>query len=305
MFKNRIIRTIWNALPGMIMWCIWKERNGRIFRGESSNPDKVWQTVRANLLASVKSMQWHDEDKLIPADESQVGEFWSLNKLQLDELRMRPKPLQPDSPKFWSPPSPLVFKLNFDGASRGNPGPAGFGGLCRDADGKILFVFLGAIGHDSNNSAELEGLLEGMHCLVRSNSFPAIIEGDSRILIQKARRLAYGRVSGQVATSWRLASRLAELRSLIHNHPAVSFSHVRRDANRVADQLANAGVEGELGTHWGPLETFEGAEWINNCRQLAARDQQGGTPLTRTRDVEGMDVSRREHATTINHHDEG
>ena len=26
-FKNRIIRTIWNALPGMIMWCIWKERN--------------------------------------------------------------------------------------------------------------------------------------------------------------------------------------------------------------------------------------------------------------------------------------
>ena len=73
----------------------------------------------------------------------------------------------------------------------------------------------------------------------------------------------------------------------------------------MADQLANVGVEGELGTHWGPLETFEGAEWINNCRQLAARDQQGGTPLTRPRDVEGTDVSRREHATTINHHDEG
>ena len=87
-----------------------------------------------------------------------------------------------------------------------------------------------------------------------------------------ARRLAYGRVSGQVATSWRLASRLAKLRSLIHSHPAVSFSHVRRDANRVADQLANAGVEGELGTQWGPLETFEGAEWIHNCRQLAAWD---------------------------------
>ena len=30
-FKNRIIRTLCNSLPGMIMWCIWNERNGRIF----------------------------------------------------------------------------------------------------------------------------------------------------------------------------------------------------------------------------------------------------------------------------------
>ena len=77
----------------------------------------------------------------------------------------------------------MVFKLNFDGASRGNPGPTGFGGLCRDSLGRINFVFLGAIGHDSNNSAELEGMIQGLQCLVRSNSFPAIIEGDSQISI--------------------------------------------------------------------------------------------------------------------------
>ena len=40
-FKNRIIRTIWNALPGMIMWCIWKERNGGIFCDKRNDIEKV------------------------------------------------------------------------------------------------------------------------------------------------------------------------------------------------------------------------------------------------------------------------
>ena len=31
-FQNPIIRTIWDAFPGMAMWCVWKERNARIFQ---------------------------------------------------------------------------------------------------------------------------------------------------------------------------------------------------------------------------------------------------------------------------------
>ena len=145
-FKNRIISTIWNALPGMIMWCIWKERNGRIFRDKCSSIDKVWQMVRENILSSIKRMQWHDEDKLIPANEIHVGEFWHLDKPQLDGLRKRDRILHPSSPKSWSLPPPLVFKLNFDGASRGNPGATGFSGLCRDSQGRVIFIFLGSIG---------------------------------------------------------------------------------------------------------------------------------------------------------------
>ena len=73
----------------MIMWCIWKERNGRIFRDNRSSPDEVWKWVRKNLLSSIKSMQWHDEDKLMPTDEIHVEEFWGLDKPQLDGLRIR------------------------------------------------------------------------------------------------------------------------------------------------------------------------------------------------------------------------
>ena len=72
----------------------------------------------------------------------------------------------------------------------------------------------------------------------------------------------------------------------------------------MADHLANAGVEGELVTQWGPLESFEGAEWAHNCRQLAVRDQQEGTQLIRPSEVEGTDARRREHAM-MNHHLDG
>ena len=54
------------------------------------------------------------------------------------------------SPIHWDPPPEKVFKLNFDGASMGNSRPVGYGGVCRDANGKVLAIYLGAIGFDTN-----------------------------------------------------------------------------------------------------------------------------------------------------------
>ena len=116
----------------MIMWCIWKESNGRIFREKCSSIEKVSQMVRDNLLSSIRCMQWHDKDKLIPANEIHVGEFWRLDKSQLDGLHKHDRILKPSSPNSWSPPPPQVFKLNFDGFSKGNPRDVGYEGLCRD-----------------------------------------------------------------------------------------------------------------------------------------------------------------------------
>ena len=67
----------------------------------------------------------------------------------------------PSSPSSWSPPPPQVYKLNFNGASKGNSGPVGYGGICRDHSGRILSIFLGALGMETNNSIKLEGLICG------------------------------------------------------------------------------------------------------------------------------------------------
>ena len=76
-----------------------------------------------------------------------------------------------------------VFKLNFDGASKGNCGLTGYTGFCRDSIGRIMNIYYGAIGNDTNNSAELEGLIRGFECIIREGWLPTVIEGDSNILI--------------------------------------------------------------------------------------------------------------------------
>ena len=55
-FKNPIIQIVWDAFPGMEMWCIWKERNARIFKDQRSDAEMVWKTVKDNLLSCIQSM---------------------------------------------------------------------------------------------------------------------------------------------------------------------------------------------------------------------------------------------------------
>ena len=55
-----------------------------------------------------------------------------------------------------------MFKLNFDGASKENPGPTGFGRAIRDSEGNMVGLCWGYIGKNSNNVVELKGLLASL-----------------------------------------------------------------------------------------------------------------------------------------------
>ena len=60
---------------------------------------------------------------------------------------------------------------------------------------------MGTIGEDTNNSAELESLLRGAEILIRGGLLPAIVEGDSNILIAAAKRLASGQLTEKISSS--------------------------------------------------------------------------------------------------------
>ena len=154
-----------------------------------------------------------------------------------------------------------MYKLNFDGASKGNPGPASYGGICRDHSGRILSIFLGSLGSKNNNSAELEGLICGFEILIRGGYFSAIIEGDTRVLIQMAKKMVNGKDCTKVAMSWHLASRMDSLKTMFRAQSDVTFCHVKRTANKAANLLANANVEGDAGLRIGSLEEFNADAW--------------------------------------------
>ena len=77
-----------------------------------------------------------------------------------------------------------MFKLFFDGASKGNPGKAGSGGVITCLEGNIEVEYYWNIGFDSNNMAKVYGLWQGMKQLKDKGVEEAIVFRDSRLIIQ-------------------------------------------------------------------------------------------------------------------------
>jgi len=70
-----------------------------------------------------------------------------------------------------------------------------------------------------------------------------IIEGDSKVIIELASKIINGRNLEKITPRWRLLGPLHSLQSLLRPSLTLIISPMRRDANRVADRLANEGVD--------------------------------------------------------------
>ena len=171
--------------------------------------------------------------------ENHIWQNWQFTISTIPKVNKQ----NPPESLSWLPPPPVIFKLNFDGASKGNPGPAGFGGIFRNSQGDIQAIYYGSIGWDTNNSAELEGLWQGLNLAHIYNLSPIVVEGDSQILISMANQLLQGTRLAKVVTSWRLTSRIDKISKWINENQAISFTHTKRDGNKVADLLANLGFD--------------------------------------------------------------
>jgi len=143
----------------------------------------------------------------------------------------------------WTPPPKNTYLLNFDGASKGNPGITGYGGVIRNSQGIPLKIYFGSIGWNTNNAAELEGLWLGLQIAHHQSFMPLIVEGDSQIIINMASKLQQGSAAQKVSRSWRMATRLESLQTWLQNNKSTSFKHIRREGNKAADFLANLGAE--------------------------------------------------------------
>ena len=197
---------------------------------------------------------------------------WGITSVPTFLGGTRPRPVTILSPEIWSPPGPGSFKLNFDGAAKGNPGPAGYGGLVRDTDGSVLGVFWGDLGECSNNLAELEGLIHGLRWASSQPWSPLLVEGDSRLIISLVTRLQAGSNISKISNNWRWESRLMELQGILQTGQAITFQHIKRKGNKVADALANKGVGSGTSFHEVLANQEAGNDIIKHYQSLAATD---------------------------------
>ena len=81
--------------------------------------------------------------------------------------------------------TPLLgfWKLNFDGASRGNLGPSRLGACIRDSQGLVVAIITTPLPARTNNMAELQALLAGL-ILAKQGKYQKLnIEGDYVVII--------------------------------------------------------------------------------------------------------------------------
>ncbi|XVF39326.1 hypothetical protein PTKIN_Ptkin01aG0025500 [Pterospermum kingtungense] len=85
-------------------------------------------------------------------------------------------------PSSWDPPPLGYFKFNVDGATLGQPGPTGVGGVLRDHDESVKMCFSKSIGVPDSNLAEIMAIREALLLFVQSrwiSNVPLIVESDS------------------------------------------------------------------------------------------------------------------------------
>jgi probable phosphoglycerate mutase len=132
-----------------------------------------------------------------------------------------------------------------DGGSRGNPGPAGYGALVRDADtGEVLRETAEGIGVASNNVAEYRGLIAGLEAAIDLGAQDVEVRMDSKLVVEQMA----GRWKVKHPDMQELAKQAA---ALIRQLPAVRFTHIRREFNSAADRLANQAMDDQrAGREW-------------------------------------------------------
>lgn len=129
-----------------------------------------------------------------------------------------------------------VITLQFDGGSRGNPGPAGIGVVLTAADETPIFTLGRFVGRCTNNVAEYTALITGLEEAKKLGVRKLIIRGDSELIIKQMRgeyRVKHPDMKVLYDKAMSLASQFEE----------VKITHNLRHHNELADKLANAAMD--------------------------------------------------------------
>jgi len=123
-----------------------------------------------------------------------------------------------------------------DGASKGNPGPAGIGVVIAADDGTVIREIAEYVGEQTNNAAEYLALIRGLREALDLRAKEIEISVDSQLM---ARQLT----GVYKVKSPNLKSLHEEAIGLLRRLPRARISHVCRGFNKRADELANEGIE--------------------------------------------------------------
>lgn len=127
-------------------------------------------------------------------------------------------------------------RLFVDGAARGNPGPAGAGGVLFDEAGERIGEVCEYLGTATNNVAEYRALVFGLQEALRLERDEIDVCSDSELVVRQ--------ITGQYRIKNKPLIELAvEVQALRKKFRKFTIRHVPREENRDADRMANMAID--------------------------------------------------------------
>jgi len=131
-----------------------------------------------------------------------------------------------------------MHKLFTDGGSRGNPGPSAIGAVLYDEDKEIDSV-AEYIGEGTNNQAEYQALIAGLNLALKRNIKELDCYLDSELVVKQLNR-------EYKVKDKELAKIFVKIWNLSLQFKKITFTHVRREKNKRADELVNQALDEEI-----------------------------------------------------------
>ncbi|KAK1309350.1 hypothetical protein QJS10_CPA09g02087 [Acorus calamus] len=202
---------------------IWNARNASKYDNSTPNPTFLSNKIRKSICDAIVAR----------------GPCWKIDSPTaslITSLGLHFDPTPPKSPieVIWLKPDPPWIKLNIDGASLGNPGPSGAGGVFRDHQATFLLGFSCNTGHNTNTFAEFYGLFRGISIWFETHpTFNGYIwiESDSTLVVNT--------IIGKISASPLINPYVLHIHKWLNLLTGWKITHIFREGNRSADKLAS------------------------------------------------------------------
>ncbi|XP_057857718.2 uncharacterized protein LOC131066864 [Cryptomeria japonica] len=209
----------------------------RIFRETFSSVEEVILKIKEGIeevingkTPKAKSSKYYNWDRDMESNWSL--KYWGLG--------VTPVPKTNKKLIRWIPPRSDWVKLNFDGAYRGNLGPTGIGAVIRNSSGILLGGLFGSLGLATNNETEIRALAVRVDLCVQKGHDKICIEGDSQIIINGVTKSGF--------LNWKLDKWIPYINESLGSFNLFELKHTYWEGNKVADLLANIGIDKNIGT---------------------------------------------------------
>ncbi len=123
-----------------------------------------------------------------------------------------------------------------DGASRGNPGPAGIGIVIEDEKGITKAKISGYIGETTNNQAEYKALIMGLREAAKLKAEHVDIRTDSKLLAEQIQ-------GNYKVRNANLRLLFQQVKQLLADFESFTIAFIPRYQNVTADALANKALD--------------------------------------------------------------